>query len=245
MDFVLRDAYMSGYSQRSFDLDRLLHYSFFSESGLTVHDRGVEALVRFMSVRAELFRSIYFHRTVRAIDLTLADLFASSKHFLFPGKPSENLDEYLEFTESSLLVDVARWRRDDDPAKRAVGKQWQDILERRVRWVSVCQRNIVFSESDSERSSIFSDADLVRQKVLKNLPAELSDLPIRVDVARHIFRPHTSGPSQGSKFSLRFGPRPGAALVGQPVVSTATGQPSHLPRLCRKQPARRGTGGPH
>src|SRR6185295_8906702 len=30
MDFVLRDAFMSGYSRRACDLERLLHYSFFS-----------------------------------------------------------------------------------------------------------------------------------------------------------------------------------------------------------------------
>ena len=72
MDFVLRDAYMSGYSVRAFDLDRLLHYSFFTPQGLTIHERGLSALVRFISVRAELFRTIYFHRTVRAIDLGLA-----------------------------------------------------------------------------------------------------------------------------------------------------------------------------
>src|SRR5262245_60050613 len=65
LDFVLRDAYMSGYSPRAFDLDRLIHYSFFTDSGLTIHDRGLDALVRFMGVRAELFRAIYFHRTVR------------------------------------------------------------------------------------------------------------------------------------------------------------------------------------
>ncbi len=75
MDFVLRDAYMSGYNARAFDLDRLLHYSFFSPQGLTIHNRGVAALVQFISVRAELFRAVYFHRTVRAIDLTLDDLF--------------------------------------------------------------------------------------------------------------------------------------------------------------------------
>src|SRR5262245_30105542 len=55
MDFVLRDAQMTGYSPRAFDLDRLLHYSFFSPQGLTIHDRGVDALVRFIGVRAELF----------------------------------------------------------------------------------------------------------------------------------------------------------------------------------------------
>ena len=86
LDFVLRDAYMSGYSQRAFDLDRLLHYSFFTPAGLTIHDRGIEALIRFMAARAELFRTIYFHRTVRAIDLTLADLFADSRQLIFAGE---------------------------------------------------------------------------------------------------------------------------------------------------------------
>ena len=114
MDFVLRDAYMSGYNARAFDLERLLHYSFFTPQGLTIHSRGMAALVQFMSVRADLFRTIYFHRTVRAIDLTLADLFAESKAYLFPGNPLEHLDEYRRFTEWSLLVDVARWQDDPD-----------------------------------------------------------------------------------------------------------------------------------
>ena len=86
MDFVLRDAYMSGYSTQAFDLERLLHYSGFTSRGLTIHERGLSALVRFISVRAELFRAIYFHRTVRAIDLALQDLFVESKKYLFPGK---------------------------------------------------------------------------------------------------------------------------------------------------------------
>ena len=122
MDFVLRDAYMSGYSLRAFDLDRLLHYSYFSESGLTIHERGVPALARFVAARAELFRAVYFHRTVRAIDLTLADLFADSGDFLFPGDPLDHLDEYRRFTEWSLLVDVARWADRPEVAVRLAGR---------------------------------------------------------------------------------------------------------------------------
>ena len=133
LDFVLRDAYMTGYSVRAFDLDRLLHYSFFSDSGLTIHDRGLDALVRFMGVRAELFRSVYFHRTVRAIDLTLADLFAVSKSHLFPGNPAENLSAYLRFTESSLLVDVSRWASSESPEMRALGPQWTALLRAKNR----------------------------------------------------------------------------------------------------------------
>ncbi len=200
MDFVLRDAYMSGYSQRSFDLERLLHYSFFSPSGLTIHDRGIDALVRFMSVRAELFRSIYFHRTVRALDLTLTDLFADSKQFLFPGNPLDHLDEYQGLTDSSLLVGVATWRRSEDPRRRELGERWRSLLERRIPWKMVCQRLRVFSEDDAEGSSIFTDPAIVEQKIRERLPREISGLPIRVDIARHIFRPHTHGPSAGQNF---------------------------------------------
>jgi uncharacterized protein len=200
MDFVLRDAYMSGYSQRSFDLDRLLHYSFFSSAGLTIHDRGMDALLRFMTARAELFRSVYFHRTVRAIDLTLADLFAESKPLLFPGNPLEHLEQYLNFTEASLLVDVARWQHDADDRKRALASGWQQLLRRQLPWRMICQRSLVFAEDGGEGSSIFSDAELVERMIRRQLPQELAELPFRVDVARAIFRPHTRGPAAGQNY---------------------------------------------
>lgn len=200
LDFVLRDAYMSGYSPQAFDLDRLLHYSFFTASGLTIHDRGLDALIRFMGVRAELFRAIYFHRTVRAIDLTLADLFVDSKQHLFPGNPLEHLDDYIHFTESSLLVDVARWSRARQPALRALGERWRALLERRLPWKMICQRNLVFSESDREQSTIFSDRELVEKKLRALLPRDIRDTPMRVDIARLIHRPHTRGPAGGQNF---------------------------------------------
>jgi hypothetical protein len=200
MDFVLRDAYMSGYSGRAFDLERLLRYSFFSERGLTIHTRGMDALVRFIGVRGELFRAIYFHRTVRAIDLTLKDLFADSRDLLFPGNPLENLDAYLHFTEWSLLVDVASWHTSNDPARRALGGRWRDFLNRRVRWRTVAQRHLVFGAGDSEAASIFSSAPLAEQALRGQLRPELRDLPLRIDIARHVHRPDTRGPAAGQNF---------------------------------------------
>jgi uncharacterized protein len=200
MDFVLRDAFMSGYSQRAFDLDRLLHYSFFSQQGLTIHDKGIDSLVRFINVRAELFRSIYFHRTVRAIDLALKDLFIASRQHLFPGNPLAHLEEYLHFTESSLLVDVQRWSRSSDPELAALGKQWRELIARNIPWVTVCQRSLLFAKDDAEQASIFSDSSLVELKLRQLLPADLRDLPLRVDLARTIFRPHTAGPAAGQNF---------------------------------------------
>jgi hypothetical protein len=49
-------------------------------------------------------------------------------------------------------------------------------------------------------SSIFSDSELVEKKLRDGLPRELRDLPLRVDIARLIHRPHTRGPADGQNF---------------------------------------------
>jgi len=200
MDFVLRDAYMSGYSVRAFDLERLLHYSAFTSHGLTVHERGLSALVRFIGVRGELFRAVYFHRTVRAIDLSLQELFAESKPFLFPGNPLSALDQYQQFTEWSLLARVAGWHRSSEPALAALGRRWQDFLGRRVRWKMACERTIFFRPGEAEKASVFGDERLFEATVRSLLPAKLRRLPLRFDLSRHVFRPGTAAPAAGQNF---------------------------------------------
>jgi hypothetical protein len=200
MDFVLRDAYMSGYSQKAFDLDRLIHYSFFTPQGVTIHERGLSALVRFITVRAELFRSIYFHRTVRSIDLSLQDLFRESAELLFPGNPLCYLDEYKWFTDWSLLVDVERWADSSDERRAKLGLQWREWVARKIRWKMVCERTIFFGAGKSEEMSVFSDEHLFEEAVRRRLPGDLRDIPLRFDPPRHVHRPGTRAPAAGQNF---------------------------------------------
>ena len=198
MDFVLRDAWMTGFSQKAFDIDRLLHYTFFSEKGLTIHIKGLSALTRFIAVRAELFRAVYFHRTVRAIDLQLAELFRESADLIFPfGNPAERLDEYLRLTESSLLVDVARWNRSEDSCKRQLAPAWEDFLARRTQWRLLAEKTLLFRSGDRQAGSVFADERLFEAAVRSHLPFDLKDLPLAVDLARHIHRPGAHRPSDG------------------------------------------------
>lgn len=200
MDFVLRDAYMSGFSTRAFDLQRLLHYSTFTKKGLTIHERGLSALVQFISVRAELFRAIYFHRTVRAIDLMLQELFARSKDRLFPGNPVEHLDQYQRLTEWSLLAKVGQWHQSEDRPLRELGRQWRRFLDREICWKMVCERTIFFNPGEPERSSVFSNEKVFEAAVRDGLPPQLRDMPLRVDTARHVHRPGAHTPAAGQNF---------------------------------------------
>lgn len=200
MDFVLRDAYMSGFNARAFDIDRLLHYSFFTEEGLTIHQKGFAALSRFIAVRAELFRSIYFHRTVRAIDLTLAGLFKESKELLFPGNPLRHLDEYRRFTEWSLLVDVGNWTRSDDPKKRVLGSAWEAFLRRDVPWKLACETTVLFKQGVKEQASIFGSPATFEAAIREQLPSQKQEIALKIDIARHLHRPDSSLPSSGMNF---------------------------------------------
>jgi len=169
---------------------------------LTIHERGLSALVRFISVRAELFRAIYFHRTVRAIDLSLQELFAESKRHLFPGNPLKHLDQYRRLTEWSLLGDVARWHQSDDAALRELGERWQLFLARRIGWKMACERTKFFAPGEAEQSSVFSNPAAFEAALRSNLPEELKDLPLRVDTARHVHRPGAQAPAAGQNFLL-------------------------------------------
>ena len=200
MDFVLRDAYMSGYNTKAFDLSRLLHYSFFTPSGLTIHARGLPSLIHFIEVRANLFRTIYFHRTVRALDVALEEVFAETMLHLFPGNPLEQLDLYRQFTEASFLVDVQRWTGSPEPELQQLGLRWQNILTRNVHWKMSAERAMYFHSGSSEQTTILSEPELVEKRVRQKLPAAIRDLKLKVDIARHYHRPSTKLPAGGQNF---------------------------------------------
>lgn len=202
MDFVLRDAYMTGYNTRAFDLSRLLHYSFFTPAGLTIHARGLPTLINFIETRANLFRTVYFHRTVRALDLALEDLFPETMARLFQGNPLHRLDAYLRFTEATFLVDVQRWADASDPELRALGARWRQILSRQVQWKMACERMVHFHSGAAERTTIFSEPSLILRRLRERLPAALQGLPLKIDVARHYHRPSGRLPAGGQNFLL-------------------------------------------
>jgi uncharacterized protein len=200
MDFVLRDAYMTGINTKAFDINRLLHYSFFTEQGLTIHVRGLPTLIHFVETRANLFRTVYFHRTVRALDLSLEELFPQTMPHLFEGNPIANLNRYRLFTESSFLVDVQRWGDSSDPTLKELGQKWRAILSREVSWKMAVERTVNFHTAGAERMSIFSAPDLVLQRVRERLPKAICNMPLRIDVARHYHRPSGRLPAGGQNY---------------------------------------------
>jgi HD superfamily phosphohydrolase len=145
LDYVRRDAYLTGVSMGPVDAERLRRYAFVSERGLTLYESGVGALEMFLTARLFMYQHVYLHRTVRAIDLDLEEVFSPSILAVFgDGSPAERLGAFADLDEYALLHQAAGWARGEHVAPHpvpgdgtvtgAVADGWRAILLRRPRW---------------------------------------------------------------------------------------------------------------
>ncbi len=145
LDYVRRDAYLTGVSMGPVDAERLRRYTFVSDRGLTLYESGIGALEMFLTARLFMYQHVYLHRTVRAIDLDLGEVFAPSIRAVFgDGSPAERLGAFADLDEYTLLHQAALWTRGervstspsagDGTVTRDVAAGWRAILLRRPRW---------------------------------------------------------------------------------------------------------------
>jgi HD superfamily phosphohydrolase len=186
LDYVCRDAYMTGVSIDLVDTARLIYYTHFGETGtkcsMVLHLHGVSALTRFLQARFYMYDSIYTHRTVRAIELEMQDIFYDTIEKLLGKNPIDDLETYLMFDEWSLIDKVSKWAKN---ARNHLGQCWRRILERNPRW------NRVFEmRSQLERlppmARMWSEDEL-QEEIWNNLTPEIQQEvhleDIRVDIA--------------------------------------------------------------
>jgi HD superfamily phosphohydrolase len=166
LDYVRRDAYMIGVSAGPVDVERLRRYSFVGPRGLSLYEPGLGALEMFLTARLFMYQQIYFHRSVRAIDLDLAEVFRPSVLALFgEASPADALGHYADLDEYALLHQAALWARGealsaapapgDGTVAAEVARVWQAILLRRSRWRADAElrRSYEASERDAVRAA--------------------------------------------------------------------------------------------
>ncbi len=187
MDYVLRDAYMCGVAVGPIDVERIIYYSFFSEKGLTLHRAGLGAFIMFLNARFYMYTNIYYHRTTRGIDLHLKEIFRDTMRLAFPCDLRKELHPYLHLTEWTLLEEVGRWHDAEDPERRALGAEWRQVLDRRLKWRMA--HEVVLDLFEPRRGQAFLDVETVERRVRAFLPARLRAVPFRVDMALQDPRP--------------------------------------------------------
>ncbi len=186
LDYVLRDSYMCGVAIGPVDLDRIIYYTFFSEEGLTLDRGGTSALIMFLTARYYMYTNVYYHRTTRAIDLHLKEIFRDTLRIVYPSDPRRDLHPYLHLTEWTLLEEVGRWHDAPDPEQRRLGEEWRKILDRRLKWRMVHEEIL-----DDSMVKIWRlvRPDIVADQVKEALPRALKEVEFQIDMAFQDPRP--------------------------------------------------------
>jgi len=187
LDYVQRDAYMTGFSMDMVDTQRLRFYTFFTPKGLTLHQVGISALSRFLNARLNLYSNVYFHRTTRALDLHLQEIFSDTMDIILPCNPAENLDAYLRCDDWTLFNEVEGWPEAHSEKKRELGKQWKRLHGRQVKWKM--SYSAEFFIERMQKGIRFAGVEEYERQIRDSLPADLKEIDFRVDLATQDPRP--------------------------------------------------------
>lgn len=187
LDYVLRDAYMCGVAIGPVDLDRLIYYTFFTEKGLTLHRSGFPALNMFLNSRLYMYSNVYYHRTTRAIDLHLKEIFEPTIKQILPKNPLDQMNDYLVLTDWYLIEEVRKWKISREKEKRRLGLEWEKILNRKVKWKMAFETTL--SIQNPEKGNMMISDEELEKKVRKVLPPSLKNLVFQVDMPGQDPRP--------------------------------------------------------
>lgn len=188
LDYVQRDAYMTGFSMDIVDINRLLFYSFFSEQGLTLHQAGVSAFTRFLNARLNLYANIYYHRTSRAIDFHMQEIFYETMRLIFPYNPLRALTRYLYLNDWSLIQEVEKWKWARDARRKRLGLQWAQIINRTIKWKMAYSTELTIDRAQKGMLSL-AEPDQLEKAIRALLPRSIRHIQFRVDLATQDPRP--------------------------------------------------------
>ena len=151
LDFVIRDTFHTGAQYGYVDVFRLIQTIDVLEQNLAVDQGALSSLESFILARIESFKSIYFHRVGRAVQLMLAMAMEEAKDEL--GLVDfKTPEEYLAYDDYSVWAMLKK------------SKKSRKIIEKlEKRRLLKCAYDQTFYVRDKTVSSIFSVEEIRNQ----------------------------------------------------------------------------------
>jgi uncharacterized protein len=164
MDFVVRDSYHTGAGYGSVDVFRLIYTMDVLDGNLAVDITALPTLESLIIARLESFKTIYFHRACRAVQMMLVKALEAAKDDLAILQ-AKTPDEYLEWDDYTV------W------SKLCLNKLSREIIkEISSRRLLKCAYERTFYARDELVSSVFTNEN-VRLKLEEEI-ASKAKVPI-------------------------------------------------------------------
>jgi len=152
MDYLLRDTYFTGVEYGKVDIQRVIDSLDVSEDGRLMLERAaLYAFEALLIARYEMFKAVYFHRTVRAAELMLAHSMTLADDELHLTDLS-GIEKILRLTDEVVLQQLA----DLDPHTPELGMAQRLGANYMQRRLVKCVFEKVMQRKDRTIQRIFS-----------------------------------------------------------------------------------------
>lgn len=117
MDYLLRDAYFTGTSYGTFDMERILRTIRIQGAHLAVKESGIHSVEDYIMARYHMYWQVYLHPVARSYEIMIALLFERMKT-LWKQKPSffAGLEMFTPFLSGERVAIEALFRLDEAAA---------------------------------------------------------------------------------------------------------------------------------
>lgn len=128
MDYLLRDAYYTGVSYGTFDMERILRVMRPTEDQVVIKQSGMHAVEDYIMSRYQMYWQVYFHPVTRSAEVILSKILKRAKelylsgyafkheplHFYSLFHEKMSIDDYLRLDEAVILYYFQIWQGEED-----------------------------------------------------------------------------------------------------------------------------------
>ena len=165
MDYLLRDSYFTGVEYGKVDVHRVINSYEIVDGKIGIDRAALYALEALLIARYEMFRAVYFHRTVRAAEIMLIKAMTlADDHLGFSNL--KKLANYLSLTDEITLAKLISIKSDNQKLKQAK-KLATDYLNRKL---VKCVFERMLQRKDTFIERIFS-----QRRIRDELAREIAD----------------------------------------------------------------------
>jgi uncharacterized protein len=208
MDYLIRDSFYCGVNYGLVDIYRLVNSIFVSENGKIEFDLAARgALESFLVARYEMFLNVYYHKTVRSVEIMLIQMMKAADRILnLTGFSTP--DEFLRLHDYSIVSQVRRIDENASPSAREASKI-VNLLDDRILYKSAFEK--VLHTKDHFVSKILTKPKVrgsIEEEIASNADIPPSQVIVDVPTLPSVpYNPYQLDPMEVSIFELIDGKR--------------------------------------
>jgi len=172
IDFLLRDSIHAGVDYGMFDWQRLIRSFYVNGDKALIGTNSLYSLESFLMARFQMFRAVYYHKTVRAADLMLER--AMYEFWEYVGLTSFDPQSYLDlddYSAFSALGKAASEKPESLGARLFKGLLNRDLLKVAYEKPIIGGREAIVHRPQDLEEEIASEAEVKQGEVFVDTPS--------------------------------------------------------------------------